>query len=60
MALDDQFAALEGWNEPSEVAGACRLVLGADEAAALGADLGPAAHNVLQIAFALGYEEGRE
>ncbi len=56
QALDDQFT-LDGWQGAEDAADACRAVLSDEEAAALGAGLGPAARNVLDVAVELGYED---
>ena len=56
VALTDSFVAFKDCETPADVADACRLVLGEAEATELGADLGPSAYNVLQVAQALGYE----
>jgi hypothetical protein len=56
VALDDQFA-FGTWREAADAAAPCRAVLGDAAAADLGARLGPAAHNVLDVAIALGYED---
>ena len=56
-ALEDQFE-LAGWETHTDATDACVAVLGEEEAEALGARLGPAASNVLQVAQLLGYEEG--
>ncbi len=55
-ALEDQFA-LPGWEEaPSEdIAEACRLVLGAEKASAIGQRLGESADSLVQVAQELGY-----
>ena len=58
VSLADSFVAFEGWETPVEVAEACRLVLGEEEAIELGANLGPTANNVWEVAIALGYEGG--
>ena len=54
-ALKDQYS-LKGWDSAEPVAEACRLVLGEEAAAALGAELGPTSAHVLQVAIALGYK----
>lgn len=56
VALDDQYA-FTSWQTASDPAVACRVVLGDEEAAALGGRLGPAARNVLDLACTLGYED---
>ena len=57
VALDDQYG-FASWEGASDAAEACRAVLGDEDAADLGRRLGPAARNVLDVALALGYEDG--
>ena len=59
VALDDQFG-LEGWETHEDAAQACREALGGVRAAELAKRLGDGAHNVLQAAIALGYENDAE
>lgn len=54
VALEDQ-AELTDWEEPDDAASACRLVLGAEDAADLAERLGRACERVLAVADALGY-----
>jgi hypothetical protein len=56
IALEDQHK-LNGWQTHDEAAEACRKALGEERAAELAQDLGVGAHNVLQVAVALGYED---
>lgn len=56
VALEDG-DDLDGWETAEDVADACRLVLGDDEAADLGDRLGRASRNVLDVAIALGYDD---
>ena len=56
VALDDQHK-IKGWKTHEEAAKACRDTLGEERAAELAQELGTGAHNVLQAAIALGYDE---
>ncbi len=56
VALDDQYE-LDGWSDTGEAAKACRLVLGNEKAAKLGARLGEAASDILAESRFLGYED---
>jgi ParB-like chromosome segregation protein Spo0J len=56
VALEDG-DDLTGWQTANDAAKACALVLGEDEAAELGARLGPTSRNVLDVAVALGYDD---
>ena len=49
---------LEGWESTQGAAEACRLVLGAEQAAELAERLGRTSGNVLAVAVALGYRRG--
>ena len=56
MALKDQHK-LKGWETNEEAAEACRTTLHDEQLAELSQELGTGAHNVLQVAVALGYDE---
>lgn len=56
VALDDG-DAFENWQTAADAAEACRAVLGDEDAAELGGQLGSAARNVLDVAEELGYQE---
>jgi ParB-like chromosome segregation protein Spo0J len=55
VALDDG-DGFENWQVAADAAEACRAVLGDEDAAELGGQLGSAARNVLDVAEELGYE----
>lgn len=59
VALEDQHK-LKGWETHEDAAKACRDALGEEAAAELAQELGVGAHNVLQVAIALGYENKEE
>ncbi|MDP9470032.1 MAG: ParB N-terminal domain-containing protein [Chloroflexota bacterium] len=56
VALEDG-DDLPGWETAPDAAGACRLVLGEEEAADLGERLDRTSRNVLDVAVALGYAD---
>lgn len=56
VALEVQHK-LNGWQTHEDAAKACREALGEERAAELAQELGGGAHNVLQAAIALGYDE---
>lgn len=56
VALDDQHK-LKGWETHEDAAEACRATLDDERVAELAQELGSGAHNVLQVAIALGYDE---
>ena len=56
LALDDG-DGFDNWQNAADAADACRVVLGDEDAAELGGQLGPAARNVLDVALALGYKD---
>jgi ParB-like chromosome segregation protein Spo0J len=59
VALGDQHK-LKGWETNEEAAKACRATLDDEQVAELAQELGSSAHNVLQVAIALGYEVTEE
>ena len=56
VALGDQHK-LKGWDTNEDAAKACKAALDVDRVAELAEELGVGAHNVLQVAMALGYED---
>lgn len=56
LALGDGFE-FENWATADEAADACRAVLSAEQSERLAKELGAAASNVLDVAFALGYSD---
>ncbi len=59
VALGDQHR-LKGWETHEDAAEACRATLDDEQLAELAQQLGTGAHNVLQVAIALGYEDEEE
>lgn len=57
VALEDG-DDLDGWDVATDAADACRLVLGGEGAVDLGDRLGRTSRNVLDVAIALGYDDG--
>ena len=56
VALGDQHK-LKGWDTNEDAAKACTAALDEDRVAELAQELGVGAHNVLEVAIALGYED---
>jgi hypothetical protein len=59
VALEDQYK-LNGWETHEDAASACRAALDEERVTELAQELGSGAHNVLQVAIALGYENTKE
>lgn len=59
LALEDG-DDLDAWATATDAADACRLVLGSDAASDLGTQIGRTSRNVLDVAVALGYDDGDE
>ncbi len=59
LALEDQHK-LKGWATNEDAAKACRVTLDKKRVAELAQKLGSGAHNVLQVALALGYKDTEE
>jgi ParB-like chromosome segregation protein Spo0J len=59
VALDDQYK-LKGWETHEDAVNACRAILDEERVAEQAQELGDGAHNVLQVAIALGYEDSEE